>query len=62
MTYKEFMSWFAKHTPEGCDEDDFLDFLAMLGATVLESASGNTGKSVDDLINFVFTEGGNLSQ
>ena len=62
MSYEEFMEWFQKNLPDGADEDDFLEFLGMFGATTLQHASNNSGKSIDDLIKFMFTKGGSLSQ
>ena len=62
MTYVEFIEWFEKNLPSSADEDSFMEFLAMLGAHTLENASQNSGKSVDDLIKFLFTKGGSLSQ
>ena len=62
MGYEEFMEWFQKNLPNGAHEDDFLEFLAMFGAVALQNASKNSGKSIDDLIKFMFTKGGSLSQ
>jgi hypothetical protein len=62
MNYLEFVEWFDKSLPNGADEDSFMEFLAMLGANMLENASQNSGKSVEDLIKFAFTKGGYLSQ
>ncbi len=62
MTYVDFVEWFEKHTPTNAHDEDFKDYLAMLGASILDAASKNTGKSIDELIEFHFSGGGSLSQ
>ena len=49
MNYTDFLEWFEKNIPAGVDEDDFLELLAMMGATMLAQASTNTGKTIEQL-------------
>ena len=57
MGYTEFCLWFEQHKPELTPDDDFKDFLAMLGANLLENASKNSGDSVGELVNGLFLAG-----
>lgn len=56
MMFSEYESWVIKHCPEDTDVDGFVDYLAMIGATIMDNASKNSGKSVQDLIAFHFSE------
>jgi hypothetical protein len=62
MKYSVFIKWVEEHTPADACEDDFKDYLAMVGAQILDAASKNTGKSIDELIDFHFSKDGHLSQ
>lgn len=62
MTYLNFVNWIETHTPVDANEDDFKDYLAMVGVQILDAASKNTGKTIDELIHFHFSGEGHLSQ
>ena len=62
MDYDEFQTWVNDNLPSGDSRDDFIEFLAMFGATAFKKAMHNTGQPLESLIEFMFTSGSHLTQ
>ena len=62
MGYDEFQIWVNENIPVGDSRDDFIEFLAMFGATAFKNVMHTTGQPLDRVIEFMFTPGDNLIQ
>lgn len=55
MNYLEFEAWISANCPSGVDEPDFIFLLASFTACQLQMASENSGRSIEYLVNAMFT-------
>ena len=60
MGYDDFNKWIDENCPDGTDRESFIEYLAMVAAVMLQSTMDNTGKSIDDLIDFSFGQSASL--
>ena len=61
MDHDEFYKWLDKNTPSGCDQDEFIEYLAMMAVIMINHAALNTGRSVADIIDFSHRSGASLT-
>ena len=50
MSYSEFELWVENNCPLGTDRLAFIEYLAMLATTIIQSASHNSGREVSEIL------------
>jgi len=53
MSYSEFLLWIQTNTPDGTPSDDFIQYLAMIGATIIQRASENSNRTVSESLDSI---------